>query len=304
MGQKKVGFYRPIIIDDKENRHEVKEADFWSKTHAAIAGMPYKARRTSVNAAPFHGEAGTGVSPALSYIRLGRVRYAADWPDMIDDNQQKTEALTLPTGRNLFECAYLVPFGTINRVALMGPTRGIVSVRQVETWLGAMLELPKKGHRLELVPEVDQAVLDKLMQAEGVTRVEVRVPVGTDLELADGKQTGAEAALDEATAVAGDKLITELIFSAGHGRADAKTRSKLKKATVRLARAAGIDKLKVTMTNEVQDSTGLASTSHDLFRDIITATAKFDVDDHTQLGIDDILLGIGEAIKDFGKGGV
>lgn len=303
VGQKKVGFYRPIIIDDKENRHEVKGSDFWAKTHKAIGELEFKARRVPVNAAPFHGEVGLGTAPAVKYIRLGRVRYASDWPELLDDHAEKVEVLDLPNGRNLFECAYLVPFGTINRVALMGPLRGIVTVRQVETWLGAMLGLPTKGHRLELAPEVDSAIYEKLTQSEGVTRIEVRVPKGADLELPSGEKTGAEAALDEAVQAAGDKLITELIFSAGHGQADAKTRSRLKKAAVRLARATGVDRLHVTMTTESKDSSRLKSSGHDLFRDLITATAKFDVDDHTQLEVDEVLTGIQEAIQDFQKSG-
>lgn len=299
MGEKRVGFYQPILLDTDDQRHEIKGGDFWSDVHRDIAALSYAERRFNLNAAPFYGVADVGTKPAQKYIRLGRVRTASDWPDTIDDRDQSTAPLTLPTGRNLFESAYMVPFGTTNVVAIMGPMHGIVSIRAVERWLNVALDLVTKGYTLELLPVVDTAVADKLVASEGVTRLQVRVPAGSSLELPDGAKTGAELALENAVAAAVEELSAEIVLSAGRGRATAKSRLDLKKSVLRLLRAGGIDKLEVTMTSEDEATGRLVSQQHDLLRDIITTTATFPTDDHTQLDVDDVLIGINEAIRQY-----
>lgn len=298
MVQKRVGFFRPVLIDDEEQRREIT-GDFWGGVHRDLSAMPYGQRRFTMDAAQFYGVADIGTKPARSYIRLGRVRTASDWPDTIDDNNQSTAPLTLPAGRNLFESAYLVPFGTRNLVAIMGPLHGIVTTRSIEKWLTLTLDLVTQGLSLELLPVVDTAVTDKLLSAEGVTRLHVRVPAGSTLELPDGTMSGAELAVANAVVAAGDQLSAELVLSAGRGRGTAKSRLDLKKTVLRLMRAGGLDKLEVTMTSEDPDTGRLKSQQHDLLRDVITTTITFDTEDHTQLDVDDILSRIGEAIQQY-----
>ena len=173
MSTKTVKFYRPVLVHQDGSREDPSD-DFWSDAHTVIAGLASKERGINYRAASYFGEAGSGKARAYRYIRVGRVRYRADWPETIDPNGH-VDDLNLD-GRDIFEGGYIVPFGTETRVAVIGPIRGLVSVNAIEWWLGQVLGLATTDVTLELVPEVDPALARKLNEAIGVSRLSVRMP--------------------------------------------------------------------------------------------------------------------------------
>ncbi len=300
VSKKQVKFLSPIVIDEDEQRREL-EPGFWDGLHQDIEVMPADDRSFNVNLAPYLGEAGAGSSIRRKYIRVGRIRRPADWPETVDESSGTTGPLSLPPGRNLFEAAYIVPFGTKNRIAFMGPLRGIVTIRTLEMWLGQVMDLPLKNHRLELVPEVDLEAFDKLIASDGVNRLQLRLPAGAMTDAEIGDEEGADAAFRELSNEFGDDLSIEITLSPGHSTAPTDTRERLKAVTQWLVRSNRADKVKATFTNWDGEEGRLKREEHDLIRDVITATAEFGTDDETKLDVDDILEEIDRLINDFGK---
>jgi hypothetical protein len=122
---KQVKFYSAVGVHKDGSRDEL-DGSFWTDAHAQISGLPEGHRSITYNRAPYFGEAGVGHARAYPYLRVGRIRRRGDWPDTVDG--RGTVAPLDLQGVDLFEGAYLVPFGTVNRVAFMGPLRGVVSV--------------------------------------------------------------------------------------------------------------------------------------------------------------------------------
>lgn len=290
---KVVRFYRPILIKPDETRHELT-ADFWQKFRAHVATLSAKRRRVRYSGVTFRGDQGVGVAPALPYVRVGRVRTPVDYPDTVDSSDS-VAPLTI-TGFNLLENAYIVPFGARNQVAVMNPIRGLVPLSAIETWMGSVLQLPAKGESIELVPEIDTKAISKLLNAQGVASLTVKIPHDEDLAMPQGSNSVVENALRQANAASRSELDVEITFT--HGRRTPGGMAKtLQGVAERLFRTAGLERLDVSMI--LQDGDGFKREHHNLLRDQIASTAVFRRDDNAQMTVDEILEAINGAIKDF-----
>lgn len=292
MASKVVRFYRVEIVDEHDQRSSV-DASFWVTARQHLASQVPKDREHAHNGARFYGEAGVGHSPAVPYVRVGRIRERAEWPDTVDD-EYTLEPLTLQK-RNLFEGAFLVPFGTVGRVAIMGPIRGIVSVAAIERWLTASLGLVPDGKSVELVPEIDPKVLEKLNVAEGVSKVSVRIPFDAEFVPTGGGGT-VQAAVEAAAAARNDQLDLELSLSFG-GRKTTGMRSDLLATARSLLKAGGATRLDVSMI--LPDGDGFKLEHHNLVKDVVAKTATFHVHDDEPTEIDSILEAIQQTITGF-----
>jgi hypothetical protein len=293
MSTKTVKFYRPVLVYQDGSRKEPND-DFWSDTHVAIANLSASARGVNFRGASFFGEANVGRARAYPYIRVGRVRYRADWPETIDPNGNVDE-LTLD-GRDIFEGGYVVPFGTETRVAVMGPVRGLVSVQAIEWWLGQVLGLAASDASLELVPEIDPTLARKLNEAIGVSRLSVHMPKGTVLDMdVDSQVEQAFAAAHDASE---DDLNVALSFSFGHQRPLLEKAGILKRAAQKVATSGAAERVDVSLMLDDSDG-GYRTEQHELIRDRVAVTVEFDVEDDTRLSADAILDVVHAAITEF-----
>ena len=302
MNAKTVRFYMPALIDEHEQRIPVA-ANFWQTVYQEVDAKSYSDRQSRHNGADYVGEHVVARAPAQHYIQVGRIRYRSDWPGTIDTATGKSGALSLakPT-EQVFETAFVVPFGTVNRVAIMGPIRGQIGTRAIEAWLTAVLGLEPMGHSVILVPEIDSQVQAKLDNAVGVSTLSVRVPVGAGLAIPDGGQGGGvvDRALGELVAEAGDALDVTMTLSFGRRGSSSGWRQGLLNAARRLESAAGPDKLDVGLILDNGDGKFKVE-HHDLIEDQIVSYARFDVVDDQALEEESVLRGILDAIKDFGS---
>lgn len=292
MAQKVVKFYRPVYVHQDGTREEVDSA-FWKDAHTSISSLDPDQRGVNHRGASFFGEASTGLARAYPFIRVGRVRYRADWPETIDPGGQ-VEELVLE-GKDIFEGSYLVPFGTQAKVAIMGPIRGLVTTSAMEWWLTHTLDLATAEVSLELVPEVDPSLARKLNEAEGASRLSVRLPKGSVLDLDPESQM--EEAFASAHGASDDELNVELGFSFGHQRPRGDRPGMLKRAAIKIAESGAAEKVDVSLM--LHDGDGYKIEQHDLIRDRVSFTVSFDVEDGERIGIEEALAGIHDAIERY-----
>lgn len=293
MSTKIVKFYRPVLIHQDGSREEPND-DFWAAAHAHIASSDPGVRGVNFRGASFFGEAAVGRARAYQFIRVGRVRYRADWPETIDPDGNVDE-LTLE-GRDIFEGGYVVPFGTETRVAVMGPVRGLVSVAAIEWWLGHVLGIAATNTSLELVPEIDPTLARKLNEAIGVSRLSVHMPKGTALNMEVDSQV--EEAFATAHEASDDDLNVDLTFSFGHQRPQEEKAGMLKRAAQKIAESGSAERVDVSLMLEDADG-GYKIEQHELIRDRVAVTVRFDVDDDSRLSADEILDAVHAAITEF-----
>lgn len=291
---KVVRFYRPYLVDD-ENESVAFKDDFWKALRLHVDTLGAKQRRSWYSGDEYRGETGLGTSPATRYLRIGRVRNPIDWPDTVD-SADKVAPLTLQ-GRNLLENAYLVPFGGKNKVAIMNPIRGLVPLSAIESWIGQILDLPAKGQSIELRPEIDKKALKKLKGAVAVAALDVRIPYDQDLELPDGSGSVVEKAITGAESAAADQLDVEIRFSFGRRNPNQQMGQVLKQTAERLAKSLGPDRLDVSLV--LEDGDTVKREHHNLLKDQIASSARFQADANHQFSVDEILAAMNGAIEDF-----
>ena len=294
---KTVHFYT-AMYEHKDGSTEICPEDFWTDLHDHVATLSLPERQMTHNTAPYVGFQDTGVATPVRHFRVGRIRERADWPDTIDDAGAVTP-LDLEK-RNLFEGAYVVPFGARNRIALMSPLTGLVHVSAVEYWVNVVLGTVQDpdGIRVRLVPVLDTEVEAKLGASHGLTKLVVRFRF--DGEYVPPPNSGAvDEAIGAAIHAAGTQsLDVELAFSSGTRRNALISGDELKRTAQNLlGNALGLKKVKATLL--VEDADGLHSEAHDLLKDVITATAQFRVPQNEALSPDEALDGINKAIDEY-----
>lgn len=291
---KVVRFYRPLIIEKNDSVSAVPTG-FWKAAHQLVQKASAADRRFKLAGSLWYGDAGVGTKRAYEYFRCGRVRLPGDWPAVVD-NLGGVTPLTLSEG-NLFEAAYLVPFGNKERVSLVGPLHGTVAKSSLEAWLGALLELPKQGRSLKLEPLIDEELATKLAESVGVSRLSVNLPANEEFVPPDGEQSEVEAAILSSNSL-GAGLDRNLTFSYGR-RKKGEFIQPLLQAARRLVRAEGVTKVEATLLLPAEE--GFRSEVHELLEDRIVIRASFNVDENAQPSSEDMLDGVHSAIEEFLK---
>lgn len=295
--KKTVRFYRPVIIEKDESEVDVP-AGFWASSQGVVSGASAADRRVRIKGSPWFGDAGTGRTRAYLYLRSGRVRLAGEWPSVVD-NAGNVVPLALTEG-NLFETAYLVPFGTKERVAMVGPLRGTASRSGIEAWLSVVLGFVPQGRSLKLEPLIDEALATKVANSVGVSRLEVVVPAKTDLDFGDGPQSQVERALQSTDAAEAGELDVTMAWSYGNRRKGEKV-AELLEAAKRLWQAEGIKKLEVSLMLPGEEDGTYRTETHELVEDKITVQSDFDIDDESEPNVEDMLEGMHQAIEQYQK---
>ena len=295
--QKTVRFYEPRLVDQQDQSTSI-ESGFWRSIRDASDGASPQQRTVSYQGVQYWGKARTAQSPAISYIHIGRKRPRADWPDFLEAESDDPEALALSATGALLERSYLVPFGTRNYVACMPPFGGRLSVKAMERWLTTLAGHDGSGNRIELFPIVDEAVADKLADAVGVTRLQVKFSTDTELPPPEeGSISEVERAVRAAETSAQGSRTAEVILSYGHSRGDEEGRAGLLATAKMLARARNLEKAELTLLLEQDDT--FKTEWHNLLKDTITARVEVSTDQDLPATEESVLTGINEAIQQF-----
>ena len=306
MRKKTVRFYNPVILDQNDQQVEIPQ-HYWSKViEAALKkGTQDRILPRTGDTGDYYGRV-SHPDRGAPYLRIGRLRDRSEFPDTIDVsdlNDDELEALQLDDSQLLFESAYVVPFGLGNRVAVMGPIRGLVHSSSIAQWITFATGLENTDYRLELHPEYDKKALQKLDQAEGVSRLTIRFPAGNLLDDptagGDGAVTGdAYSAIAEASDLRPLETDLTITMSTAH-RFPEGTALNLRE-TVKKLLGKGADKIEATMKFRQADG-GLRTELHDLIRDDIAVNVEFEVEEGSPLEEASVLAAIAGAVRQFNE---
>lgn len=292
---KVVRFYEPVVLDQKDQRQPIS-GSFWRDLSNSLSVLPVQDRQHEYVGVNYYGEARVGVSPALAYLYVGRLRDPSDHPDTFDPLQGITGVLPAPgRGGRLSEPTYLLPFGASNHVAVMNPSIGGTRIRALEAWTSAMCGLLPTGNRVEFAPIVDQRVLDKVRDAEGATRLYVRIEPDAQVP-AEGGGRVAEAIRQAAAHRVPDAYL-DLTWSFGHMRPTDDRRRPLLQAAQWLGRRRWADKVEVSL--QIPDGDGFRVESHNLFRDKIALAGTFDLEEGRAPTEEEVLKAMLGTVEEF-----
>ncbi len=296
---KVVRFYEPIRVD-QQGVASAYPPGYWRTLRRSVPHTPAR-RRNNHNGMLFAGDAAVGKAPALPYLRIGRLRARAEWPEIWTDSGGAQGPLTGGSDETrLFEVVYLVPFGANNNVAVMAPQASTTSLSAMEAWLTAMSGQVTTGYTTELRPLVDASATQKLEAAVGIRRLHLRTVPGFRPTAGDLQQGGQVArALGAALAGGGEEMQVEMTIGFGHQQASADGQAELLRGTRWLRRRGGASKLQVTMLLPDEDTGGLKSEMHDLIRDNIAVNTRFSVPEEVTPSEGVILTALSDAIAMF-----
>ena len=292
--RKIVRFYEPIQLDQADRTVAIT-GSFWGLLSTRVNGLQPAGRQLRHSGTRYAGEARLAVTPAVQYIYVGRLRPAADNPDLYHEGVGITGPLTTPSVDDLLsEPTYMVPFGTQNYVAVMSPKTGGTRVGALDAWLTAMCGLTTTGDRIELRPLVDPALLAKLDEADGASRLNVRVQPGAHPPRGGGI---VGEAIRQATSPTTEEMSLELTWSFGNTRGSEGWRGQLLAAAQWVARGDWADKAEVTL--QLPDGATLRTEQHNLLRDAVTLSTSFEVPEGQVPSEQSVLEAIHNAITEF-----
>lgn len=294
---KVVKFYEPIIFD-QDDRPQPIDKEFWRTLHRHLTDMPTAAREVQLHGVAYTGEARTAIAPAEKYFYVGRLRPPGDAPDNYRPGVGITGPVAMQSPTDRFsEPTIILPFGTQNYAAIMSPRHGFTRVETLSSWIAqAGLNLGSSGDRFELSPLVDHQVLDKLNRADGASKLYVRVPPDADIPSTGGGQLGD--ALRGAAQSAPPGSYVDLTWSFGHARATSSDRGILLRAARWLTGGAWTEKAEVSLQlPDAED--GFRTEVHALFKDRITLTARFEVDESEVPSEEQVLRSMLQTIQEF-----
>jgi len=295
MTTKLVRFYQPICIERDGTRVEFSDG-FWVDVRQQLSSMTVQERTASIHLAPYFGEAAVGLVRASPFIRVGRVRKPADFPDTL--SAAGVVAPLQLDDADIFEGAYVVPFGPSNRIAFMGPLRGaLVTHSTVASWLTQVLGFVQHGRHVEFVPEIDPNLLDELAKSDGLKRLKVQVAKGSTLPTPERGRGAIEDALQQAVQVAGDDFDVVMGFSAGHATPSRDRRRELRETAKRLVKHGGAKSIEVGML--LEDDNGTRVKTVDLLKNRVGFRVEIPADPQTRVSTDEILEAVDDAIKQF-----
>jgi hypothetical protein len=194
-------------------------------------------------------------------LYIGRRRDPADWPDHAKDG---ADELPLSIDGELVEPMYLLPMAGTNYVATLRTSAG-PQPSSSAAWISAIIK-PADGMSFCLRPVVRRDALNRLMSADQVSSVEVKIDEFSDVPDSDGTFA---AALREMQAAGGTNATITVTMSYGHKTADSATsQSIIKGLTKMVSTAAGLRKASAKVS-EVGAGGKLQRAELDFFNDRI-----------------------------------
>lgn len=290
-----VRFYAPALVDINENHADLDD-EFWNRLFAACRSRSAGDREFYFATTRYYGE--VLVEKNRHFLYFGRIRGRHDFPAGFTPGKGPSGVpFENDLSKLLMERTYCVPFGARNRVAIMAPVGTPVGASAIGDFCTRMLkqriDAVSLGGRIIFKPLVDTTLDQKLDDAVGVSRLDVKVDSDTD---------------------------SETLGALGHvGGAIARAQSELHDATIDLAISLGrnpdpnllaitkklknADKIKSAKARLVlpDGEGGFVSEVHDLFADRVAIRTPFSVDDEQTLEHGDVIEAIDGAIVEYNQ---
>jgi len=297
--EKTVRFYRPIMLDQSDQRINLPD-NFWRQLMSLTESLAPQDRVLARTTGRYYGATRRIEDGGLPFMRIGVLRDKSDWPDTVEFSgaSDELQALTLDGQQQLFESAFVVPFGGSLRIAVMPPIHGQVTPSGIGDWISFVAGHDVTDTRIELAPEVDKNVLEKLRnRATRLSKLTVRFPAGVDVPVSDMTNAGDSAkAVAMATQQRPLDASIEVTISTGNRSPIAAGVDMLEAAKSFIG--LGADKLDVTM--KLERANGETETEvHDVLQDKVTQRVMFSVHEDEKLTEKSVLTAINEAIETF-----
>lgn len=294
-----VRFYDPVLLDQNNQETEFKDG-LWIKLEGLLAPMPVGKRTVRFNAADYYGFCKVSKAPAARYFKVGRQRTRADQPETVNTSSGSESPLALPPDEKLFEPTFLLPFGTKNRVSVLGQTFSAPRVSAVERWLTMVLGYDTTDKSVRLRPVIDAKLAQKLADSVGVTVLEVAFPRGSqEFSLPGQKRPGTVRSAIEEVAHSTDESGAGTRWSFGHSTPNPrKSQEFLRAARELFQRQSQLETLKVNLQLPLADGS-YRTEQIDLLEERITEQATYVVPDDQPVDDSSVLTGMNESIKAF-----
>lgn len=299
--QKTVRFYDTVLID-KDDVHHAVQSDFWPGILDRLARWDLPARSDKVFGVDYFGRSVSPRRPALPHLQIERIRDLAERLNRsnVANGDVRPLGFADPNDR-VSEPTYVVPFGQHGRVAVMSPAVQGTRSETISRWLTAVLGLVKAGYSLELVPVVDPDVLQRILNAEGAVMLEVHVDAGAAIPSTGGGAVGD--AFRNAQQQALDDTRMVLRWSLGRSGGNSSVRETLRQGALWVVENIFTSKAKVKLADIDGDGKLVRDEERSIFKDRITKKVSFDTTAGQRASDEDILTAVGDAIKEFNKGG-
>jgi hypothetical protein len=214
--KRRIYFLEPVIERQDGSLEEVS-SNFWSMYLKHLQVLPQDRRRIELYGRKYIGEMRTEISPAEDYLYLGKARRGADWPD-ISNADGVVSPLALGAGVDaLIEPAYLLPVSGTTYVAVLR-TSGGPSFSAIESWMSSAAGLDSQSERFVLRPYVRTDQIQRLNEAEGATKVHLKVDPGA---FSDDASVGALGnAMRQVQDLGAGGVSVDMTLSFGNARPD------------------------------------------------------------------------------------
>lgn len=298
--QKIVRFFDTTLINEHDVRGDV-EPGYWRDVLIQMSEWPSSARSAKVGEVAYIGRSVSPLRPALPHIQLERIRDLGEQLNVSNLSNGDVGPLRLEDpDERVSEPTYIVPFGQLNRVAVMSPAVQATRPETLGRWLTDVMELPQQGRSIGLTPVVDTDVLDKILGADGAVMLEVHVDAGAPIPAAGGSVVGDAIRNAQRQSLRETRLV--LRWSLDRSGGPESVRDALKQGALWVARNAFSSRAQVKLVQET-GANGLTRELHSIFDDRVTKKVSF----HTQAGqraSDNVILeAIGDAIEQFQRPG-
>lgn len=292
-------YFSPRIKDKDEVEIKIPN-DFWTVFWEEVNKLEEKGYEFIHYGKTYIVQARTNKSPSVRYIYVGKVRSKEDWPDHANGSQISGLDESGIDG-HLLEAAYLTESGH-DTVVAMARTSGGPSTSAVAKGISEKLELFSKGGEFDLVPFVRKDQFRRLQDADGATRIDLKLAQDIDLDQLQGGDELSKA-LAEAKRLDSDNAMSiGIMLSFGNFNPPESVQQKFQQMLSSLVgtptAAQKFDKAEATLT-KVDEDGSLKREAVNFISDRITVKGKFDTDENEQPKPQDILQGILDANEEF-----
>jgi hypothetical protein len=295
-----VRFYDTVLIDQGEQRLSVED-DFWNQLLAAFGRWGLAARSGKISGVDYIGRSVSPVRPALPHLQVERIR---DLADQLNRSNLVNGAVTPlnfedPNDR-VSEPTFIVPFGSLGRVAVMSPAVQGTRPETLSRWLTLVLDLSTRGYSLELVPVVDPAILSKIDGAQGAVMLEVHVDAGAQIPPTGGGAVGDAFRSAQQQRLQDARM--EFRWSLDRAGGNPNVRDALRAGARWVVRNSFSTSAKVKLADVDANGKLVRDDVRDLFEDRITKSVSFQSTAAQRADDETILSAVGNAIREFNEG--
>ncbi len=290
-------FFEPVIVDQDERPQHI-EPGFWRHVHDVIRETPDEQLRAEIYGRKILGSARHEKRSATDYVYVGRMRPGADWPDVADDDGEIETLASTGFKLSLIEPAYLLGVGGTNYVAFVRSSAG-PSTAAVTTWLNLVLGFEGSDSRLELRPYVRRDQLERLREAQGATKLHLKID--PDVMTGTTPKDDVGRALKAAQSAGAGGVSVELTLSFGRATptdgAGEELVSEVRKILTGPNRVP-FSKASATVLRVDEDG-DLIRDQINFTRDRITIQQPFGSDENQEPTPEVVMQALGEAISEF-----